>query len=461
MKVLIAGAGKLGFRLASALISEKCDVTMLDSNEKVIENINNSLDVLTVNANALDFEILEELDMQSYDLLLATTTSDEANVLISTISKKLGIKKVIARVRNPEYHNQIKFIMTELGIDEIINPDYATAVSIEKYLLKKYLLMSDDFADGRVKLVDFHIGADENFVGRRLMDLKGFDGLLITAITRNGNTIIPNGATVLKEGDVILIAGASQDIEDFDRKHSGINKHKSVKRVMILGGGKLGLYLGILLNDAGIETTIIEIDKNRCIKLKEMLPNAIIINGDGTDYNLLEEEVVESYDAFVATTGFDETNLLMALTVKQVGVYKSVAKISRPNYNKIIGKLGVDAAFNTSFITASEILKIIRGEGSLSVSLMLDGETEFTEIRLGEDLDILNVPIKDLKLPNGVLITTIVRKNDVIIPNGNSILLPEDRIIVFFMHDQIDKVKGFFYPKHRRGGLISELRNYI
>ncbi|WP_138160282.1 Trk system potassium transporter TrkA [Peptoniphilus catoniae] len=461
MKVLIAGAGKLGFRLAKALVAENCDVTILDNDEKIIENVNNSLDVLTVNANALDFEILEELDLGSYNLLLATTTSDEANVLISTLSKRLGVDRVIARVRNPEYHNQIRFIMNELGIDEIINPDHATALSIEKYLLKKYLLVSDEFANGRVKLVDFHIGSDPDFINKKVMDLVGFNGMLITSISREGKTIIPNGSTILRENDSILIVGARDDIEDFDKNHSGINKHKSVKRVIILGGGKLGLYLGLLLDMDGIETTIIEINTERCNQLMERLPNAMIINGDGTDFNILNEEMIESYDALVAATGIDEANLLMALTAKQLGVYKSVAKLSRSNYDMIVDKLGLDAAFNTSIITASTILKFVRGQGSLNVNLMLDGETEFTEILLTNNLDILGKPVKDLGLPKEVLITSIVRNNRVIIPNGSTELKAGDRIIVFCRHGGISVLKKYFYSDNKRGGFFSELRDHI
>ena len=461
MKVLIVGCGKLGFRLASSLIYEKCDVTVIDMNEKVIENVNNSLDVLTINANALDFEILKEIGIGSYDLILATTTNDEANVLISSVAKKMGCKKAIARVRNSKYYKQINFIIDELGIDHIINPDHATAKSIEKYLLKRYLLMSDEFAEGRVKLVDFNIGSDENFIGKKLFELEGFENLLITVISRNGETIIPNGDTVLKENDVILVSGASFDIEEFDRTHSHINQAKDVKKVMIIGGGKLGMYLGMILSEERVETTIIEKDEDRCMELKERIPNCVIINGDGTDFNLLNEEMIDSYDAFVAATGIDETNLLMALTVKQGGMYKSVAKISRPNYNKILDRLGLDGAFNTSFITASEILKVVRGSGALGVSLTLDGEAEFTEILLDGKLKILNKPIKDLDLPEGLLISSVVRGGDVLVPNGDTVLQVDDRIVVFCRHEQIDIMKQHFYKPTKRGGILSELRNHL
>lgn len=450
MKVLIAGAGKLGIKLAQTLISENCDVTVLDSDEKVIDYVNNTLDVLTVNENALNFEVLRGLDIETYDLLLATTNSDEANVLMSTIAKKLGVDKVIARVRNPEYNNQIQMIREELGIDYVINPEYTTAVAIEKYLLKRYMLMSDEFAGGKVKLVDFNIGLDETFVGKKIMELNGFEKMLIAAISRNGKTIIPNGATVLEEKDVIMIVGESGTIEAFDEEHSGINKHRSVKKVMIVGGGKLGLYLAKLLSQEKIETTIIEISKDRCHALMEKAPESIIINADGTDFNVLEEEMLSDYDSFVCATGIDETNLLMALAVKQFGIYKSVAKISRQNYKKILDRLEIDAAFNSAYITANEIIKTIRGAGAVTVNLMSDGETEFSEILLKNGIPVLDKYIKDLELPEGILITSIVRGNEVIIPKGESILKEGDRIIVLATNKQIVNLKHYFYPKQKR-----------
>ena len=458
MKAIIVGGGKLGSRLSSALSIENYDVTVVDKSEKAIADINSSLDVLTVHANGLDFDVLKELEISSYDLLIATTTSDEANVLICTVAKKLGCNKCIARVRNPEYHKQVGFIIDELGIDHIINPDYATALNIEKYLLKKYLLMTDEFAGGKVKLAEFNIQTDENFVGREIKDLEDFENLLITAVSRNGETIIPYGSTVLEENDVVLICGPRKEVDLFDEKHSGIRKSRTVQRVMILGGGKLGLYLGLLLKEDKIDTTIIEIDRERCIKLKERLPNATIINGDGTNLTLLEEEMMDTNDAFVAATGIDETNLLMALSAKQMGIYKSVAKISRPNYNQILEKLSPDGAFNTSFITASEILRILRGSGSLSVNLMLDGDAEFTEILVKEGAKIINKKVMDLNLPQGILLISVLRDEKAFIPNGNTVLVPGDRVVVFCTHENIQTLKSIFYnKKKKKSDFINEL----
>ncbi|MFR9296960.1 MAG: Trk system potassium transporter TrkA, partial [Aedoeadaptatus pacaensis] len=409
MRALIVGGGKLGMRLARSFVEENIEITVLDNDPRVIQKVNNELDVLTVTGNALDFNILRELDIEHYDLIIGTVTSDESNVLITSIAKKLGCKKAIARIRNPEYHSQIRLIKEELDIDYVINPENAAAMAIEKYLLKKYSLMGDEFAGGKVKLVEFNVGQEKEFVNKKLKDLDNFNELLIAAVSRRGYTFIPNGDTELKENDVILVIGARKNIDAFDRDHSKVTAVKPTKSVMILGGGKLGDYLcGLLLKD-NIEVLVVEKDYDKAMSLKERHPDAVVIHGDGTDFNVLEEEVIHSYDAFVGATGIDETNILMALSMKEEGITKSVAKISRVNFIGVLDKLNLDATFNPSFITASLILKLIRGKDALAINLMYDGNTEGAEIKLHGDLKVLDTQLTDLGLPEGILIAAIVR----------------------------------------------------
>ena len=456
MRALIVGGGKLGMRLARSLVEENIEITVLDNDPRVIQKVNNELDVLTVTGNALDFNILRELDIEHYDLIIGTVTSDESNVLIASIAKKLGCKKAIARIRNPEYHSQIRLIKEELDIDYVINPENAAAMAIEKYLLKKYSLMGDEFAGGKVKLVEFNVGQEKEFVNKKLKDLDNFNDLLIAAVSRRGYTFIPNGDTELKENDVILVIGARKNIDAFDRVHSKVTAVKPTKSVMILGGGKLGDYLcGLLLKD-NIEVLVVEKDYDKAMSLKERHPDAVVIHGDGTDFNVLEEEVIQSYDAFVGATGIDETNILMALSMKEEGITKSVAKISRVNFIGVLDKLNLDATFNPSFITAALILKLIRGKDALSINLMYDGNTEVAEIKLHDELNVLNTPLMDLGLPKGILIAAIVRGQDVLIPNGQSRLHRGDRIIVFCKHNHAHMMKSYFYYQER-GGLLNEL----
>lgn len=457
MKAMIVGAGKLGAKLAEFFVAEKIDVTVMDNSVKVLERLNEHLDVLTVVANGIDIRIMRELGIEDYDLLVGSTENDETNTLICTLAKKLGCKKTIARIRNPDYMEQIEFIKEELGIDHIINPDLATALAMEKYLLKSYSFYTDDFASGKVQMIDFNAGVDTDFVGKQIKDIEGLDKLLITAISRNGTLIIPDGSTEILVDDIIHIIGNTKEIEKISQRLGDDFKKKMISKVMILGGGNVGYYLASRLSENKIQVTLVEQDKERCQHLSEVLDNVLIIHGDGTDIHLLEEENLSSMDAFVGVTGFDEENLLMALMAKQSGVGKTVAKISRSNYIKIIDRLNIDAAINPVYITASSILKYIRGGKVVSVSLLLGGNAEVTEIIIGKDLPVVGKKIMDINLPKGLIIGAIVRDNDVIIPKGNTELMVNDRIVVFCLSENLMGLKTFFMPE--KGGLFSELWN--
>ncbi len=460
MKVLIAGAGKLGYKIASSLIQEDYEITVLDIDPDVIENITNHLDVLTINGDAMDFEILREVEIDKYDVLIATTTSDEGNILLATTAKSLGCKKTIARISNPEYSKQIPFITKELNIDYCINPDYVTAGHIERYLMKKHLLMGDEFADGMVRLVEFNIGKDLELIGKKLKDLDGVKDLLIASVLRNGKTIIPNGETILEKNDVIIIVGREDRVAEFDKTHSEIKLSKKVRKLMIMGGGTLAVYLSRLLEKSGVEVVIVDNDIEVCKYLKEILDNVTVIYGDGTDFDLLEEEMISSFDAFVAATGHDETNLLMALSIKQFGVYKSVAKISRSNYNTIIDKLDLDGAFNKSVITAAEVVSYLRSDKPGRVNLTLQGDAEFTDYVLDENFQYLDKAIIDMRLPRGILIVSVVRGKKVIIPNGSTVLKKGDRVIVFCLHENLQKLKQVFNRKKGKS-VLDEIRSHL
>lgn len=457
MKVMIVGAGKLGYKLAESMVFEDIDVTVIDSNPKVIDYVNEHLDVLTVLANGIDINILRELNISQYNLLVASTDSDETNTLICSLAKKLGCEKTIARIRNPEYMEQLDFIKAEMGIDHIVNPDLSTAQAIEKYLLKNYNFYSGEFASGKVRMIDFNIEHMGEFVGKNLSQLENFDRLLITAISRDGDIIIPDGSTELLANDTIHVIGKSDDINNLNNRFTQDITRKEIERVMILGGSNIGFYLAQKLSKANISVTLIEKDKEKCQELSEKLDDVLVIHGDGTDIHLLEEERIDSMDAFVGVTGYDEENLLMALMAKQSGVSKTISKISRQNYTKIIDRLGIDAALNPIYITASNILKYIRGGKIVSVSLLIGGDGEVTEIIVGKDLPVVGKTLEELKLPKGIIIGAIVHNGKVIIPNGKSIIHANDRIVVFCLTEDLPTLKMFF--KSHKGGVLSELWN--
>jgi len=236
MKVAIVGAGKLGYKLAEAMINADIDVTLIDRNARVLERINDYLDVLTVSANGIEIEVLKELNIKSYDLLITTTFSDETNAIICSLAKKLGCKKTIARIRNPEYTKQIDFIKTELGIDHIINPELATSNEIARYLLKSYNFYSEDFAKGRVSIVDFSLRNMPDLIGKKIADINELENLLIAAISRGDEMIIPHGDTRLSEDDIIHIIGSSKNINGLSEKFNFNIERFKIKKLMILGG---------------------------------------------------------------------------------------------------------------------------------------------------------------------------------------------------------------------------------
>ncbi|MDR7871116.1 MAG: Trk system potassium transporter TrkA [Tissierellaceae bacterium] len=457
MRVVIVGAGKLGYKLAESMIQEDIDVTLIDINPYVLDRINEHMDVLTIEANGIDIRVLKEIEINRCDILVATTDSDETNTVVCTLAKKLGCKKTIARIRNPEYMKQLDFIKSEMGIDLIVNPDLDTAKFIEKFLLKQYMFYTGEFASGKVKIIDYNIGHNFDLINKKLKDLVGFENLLIAAISRDGNIIIPHGDTELLEYDVIYLIGTDEHIDEFNNRFNLGKINKEIENVMILGGSNIGYYLSKALVKSKISVRLIEIDKDRATELSNKLDDVLIIHGDGTDFNLLDEEMLGSMDAFIGTTGFDEQNLLMALVAKQEGVNKCIAKISRQNYIKVIDRLGIDAALNPIYITASNILKYIRGGKVISVSLLIGGDGEVTELIVGKDSPFINKPLSELNLPKSIIIGAIVRDGKVTIPKGNSIIKADDRIVVFCLTEDVPILKKFFLPQ--KGGILSELWN--
>jgi trk system potassium uptake protein TrkA len=445
MKVLIVGAGKLGTKVATALLNGEIDVTVMDNNKNVLDRLKEQLDVLTINANGAVKNVLEELKIESYSLVIAVTSSDESNILISSTAKKLGCKRTIARIRKPEYSGQIQFIKNTYNIDHVINPELATSNEILRYLMKSYTFHFGDYAKGKVSLGIYNIKSANYFINKKISELENFDKLLIVAILRNGTVIIPYGGTVLLENDSIYVIGERKNVKLVTDilKESTINKN--IKKVMLLGGSKISFYLADKLTKKGVSVKIIESDINRCKELSETLSdNVLIIHGNGTDVNLLEEENLSEMDAFIGVTGFDEQNLFTALRAKQLKVPKVIAKISRESYVPIIEKLGIDMAINPVNITASDIVKYIRGGRVVSVSLLLGGHAEVTEIIASKHLKILGVPIRKLNLPKGIIIGAIVHKNKIVIPDGDSIIQYDDRIVVFSLLTEVPALETFF-----------------
>lgn len=432
MKIAIAGAGKLGLKIAEALTVGNHSVTIIDKNEDVLQKLKNHMDILAINENAKQIDVLKDNKIQTFDYFLAAMDKDEKNIVVASFAKKLGCKNVIARVRDPEHMNQINFIKETMDIDFIVNPDLAITLEIYKYLVEKYTLNNGIFSSGSASLLEFNTKKYPSLVGVSMIDIgKMLPNMLVVAISRNGKVIVPHGNTTIKENDGLYVMGHSNNIKVLAKKvHDKKEKYTNLQRVMIIGGGKTGLYLAKKLAEFGIAVKIIEKDKARCYYLASHLENVMILHGDATDISFLEEENLNDMDAVVTATGFDEENLLLALTAKQHDVEDVIAKVSRESYINLIEKMGIDMALNPLNITVASILRAIQGSKRILSSQLVQGQAEIMEIMAIKDMSLVGIPLKNLKLPDGVIIAAIHRGSHMTIPNGDTVIHEGDKVII-------------------------------
>lgn len=448
MKIAIVGAGKLGLKVINALVGGDHAITVFDVNEAVLNKISQQYDVMTVAGNAKQISLLKDRGIENFDFLIACTDSDEQNIVIAAFAKKLGCSKVIARVRDPEHMNQMDFIMETMNIDHIVNPDLSITKEIYKYLVEKYTLTNGIFSSGKVSLVQFKVQKYRKLIGLSMIEVsKVLPNMLVVAISRNGKIIIPHGKTVIDEHDTLYLIGEKSQIVELHKKVHEKGKYTNLQKVMIIGGGKTGYYLAGKLSEFGIAVKLIEKSKERCYYLSTHLDDVMVLHGDATDTSLLEEENLDEMDAFVAATGFDEENLLLALIAKQRGVEDVISKVSHQSYKDLIEKMGIDVALNPLDIVASTILRYIQGSKKIIASLLIQGQAEIMEIIASNEMKLANVPLKDVALPDGVLIAAIHRGQQVIIPNGDTRILEDDKVTIFCLLTDIGELEKLFTAK--------------
>lgn len=449
MKAVIVGAGKVGSQLVESLLNENHDVIVIDNNQKVIDKLNDNFDILAIKGNGVSSELLKKIECKDADLLIAVTDSDEANIVTCITAKKIGTKNVIARVRNPEYVLELEFMQKSLGIDHIINPELATAHEIMRMLLNTHVSYAEDFAKGRVRISEIQVSSNSNLINKQIKDIGLPKSIIITAIARNGDIIIPNGADYIYPKDTLYVMGERDNVDAFAKGEGVQIITNKTRNVLITGGGKTSFYLAKELEHIGVNVKIIEQSLERCNELAEGLNNTLVLHGDCTDISLLKAEKVEGMDAFVAATGFDEENLLVALLAKQLGAKKVIAKVSRSSYTSLIETIGIDNTVTPKLITARDILRLVRGGRIISMSLLIGGRAEVFEIIPQENAPIVNKPLKDIGIPQGVIIGAILRYGKVIIPNGESVIKSADRVIVFTLEHHMDRVNKLF--RERQG----------
>ncbi len=453
MKIAVVGAGKLGLKIVNALVGGNHSITVIDKNEAILNKISQQYDVLVACGNAKQISLLKRESIHTFDFLIACTDSDEKNIVIASFAKKLGCTKVIARVRDPEHMNQMDFIKETLNIDHIVNPDLGITLEIYKYLVEKYTLTNGIFSSGKVSLVQFKAKRLPRLIDLSMVEVsKVLPNMLVIALSRNGKIIIPHGQTTIEAGDTVYLIGEKNQIAELHRKVYEKGKYTDLQKVMIAGGGKTGYYLADKLSEFGVSVKLIEKSKERCYYLSTHLDDVMVLHGDATDSTLLEEENLDEMDAFVAATGLDEENLLLALIAKQQDIEDVIAKVSRQSYKDLIERMGVDMVLNPLDIVASNILRYIQGSKRIISYLLIQGQAEIMEIIASEDMKLANTPLKHVKLPDGVLVAAIHRGPKVIIPNGDTEILADDKVTIFCLLSDIGELEKLMTTK--RGFLL-------
>ncbi|MDR0519891.1 MAG: Trk system potassium transporter TrkA [Clostridiales Family XIII bacterium] len=432
MKIAIVGAGKLGLSIADMLIGGDHSVTIIDKDSEVIERFIAPLDVMGVTGNGKEVVLLNDIGIGGYDYLIAVTDRDEKNIVISSIAKRLGVGKVIARIRDPEHLAQREFLQENFNIDHVLNPDLAVAEEINKYLVEKYTLSNGVLYAGMVSMLEFEVGKIPSLVGKTCGEAaKHLGEVVIAAVSRNGKVIIPrkDDSSLIDADDWVYVVGKRDIIEGISKKVFESGRYTDIQKVMIAGGGKAGFYLAKMLEEFGASVKIIDISMKRCQYLSTHLGNVLVLHGDATDPNLLHDENFEDMDAFVSTTGFDEENLLLALMAKKAGIEDVIAKISRDSFGSLIESMGVDMALNPVDITASHVSRLLQGTKVLS-SQMIQGQAELIQVAVEDDMALTGRTIASMRIPDGMMIAAIQRRREVIMPDGDTAIEGGDRIVI-------------------------------
>ena len=437
MKIIITGCGKIGVAAIESLVNEGHDVIAIDNRLEVINEIRDVYDVMCICANGADFNTLNEAGIDGADMFIAVTDSDELNMLSCIIAKKMGAKHTVARVRNPEYNDKnLGYIKQQIELSLILNPEYLVAQEIFNILKFPAAVNVETFSRRNFEMAELLLRDNSAIIGMSLMELrKKFQAnYLICVVQRGEDVFIPDGNFVLQSGDRIGITADPNEIQKL-LKMLGILQ-KSVRDVMILGGGRIAYYLSKLLIASGNSVKIIDKDRARCEILSDLLPKARIVNGDGTDQNLLLEEGLDSSDSFVALTGMDEENILISIFAQTKQVKKVIAKVNGTELSDMAEKLGLDCVV-TPKLTVSGIISryaraIANSAGSNVETLykLMDGKVEAAEFNVASDFEYMEIPIKELKIRKNILIAGIIRKRKAIIPSGDDVIKAGDKVIV-------------------------------
>ena len=442
MKIIIAGDGKVGAALTKQLSSEGYDLTVIDNKAEVLENTSEKFDIMAVHGNCAAMETLRNAGIEDADLLIAVTSEDEINLLCCMTAHGLNPKlHTIARIRNPEYTDQIYKMRELFALSMIVNPERQAAAEIERLIKYPGFLKRESFAKGRLEIVELRLQAGSPLCNLSLSQMSNVlrCQVLVCAVIRNGVPVTPGGYFVLREGDRLFVTAPTNNLAVL-LKNMNIEIRK-VNKVIIAGGGRASFYLAWRLQNSGIKVHLIEKDEQRCRQLAEMLPNISIIHGDASDLSLLESEGLDQCDALVALTGFDETNIIISLHAKSRGVPQVITKVGRMD-STIRNTMALDSVISPRELCSNAIVQYVRAlqnqnGAALSVHSIADGQAEAIEFRVDNTTLHCNEPLKKIRLRRNILIAGISRRGRVEIPNGESSYMPGDSLVIVTSGDTV------------------------
>ncbi|WP_295209656.1 Trk system potassium transporter TrkA [Ruminococcus sp.] len=440
LNIIIVGCGKVGTTLVEQLVKEGHDITIIDKNSAKVQEISGMYDIMGVVGNGASFSTQLEAGIENADLIISVTHSDELNLLCCTLAKRVAKCAAIARVRTPDYSNEIVYLREKLGLAMVINPEMEAAREAARVLCLPTALEVNSFANGQAELIKFKIPEGNVLDGLTIAELvkNTSTSILVCAVERNGEILIPSGDFTMYKNDVISFA-ASRNFSRAFFEDIGV-KTNQVKNTMIIGGGKAAYYLARRLISMGISVKIIESDRQRCEELSVLLPKAIIINGDGTDEELLKEEGVEYVESFVALTGIDEENILLTLHARQISNAKVITKINRINFKNVISRLDLGSVVYPRYITSEAIIAYVRakkesGDSNIETLYHLfDHRVEAIEFKVDRESEVTGKPLMDLNMRKHLLIAVINRRGKIIIPSGQDTIEQGDTVMVVTTH---------------------------
>ena len=435
MKIIVVGFGKVGYVLADQLNNEGHDLTVIDLNENRMQYAISQLDIQAITGNGTSYRTQMEAGIQDSDLLIAVTDHDEINLLSCLIAKKAGNCHTIARVRNPEYSKEINFIKEELGLSMSINPERAAAMEIVHLIQIPSAMEIDTFARGRVNLIKFRVPSGSPILDIKVSDNALLKDCLLCVVQRHDKSIIiPDGNTVLREGDIVSVIVPLNKIFKF---FSSIGiKTRPIKDVLIVGGSTIAYYLAETLIKSRIKVKIIEQKKSRCEELSALLPEAMIICGDASNRGVLDEEGIQKTDAFVSLTNLDEENIMLSLYANKISSAKIITKINKIDFEEVISDMPIGSIICPKNITAEGIIRYVRSmqnssEGNMeTLYRMMDNRVEALEFIVREDSAVTNTPLMDLNLKENLLICCININGRIITPSGKDVILKGDSVVI-------------------------------